>query len=317
MLVAAAYARNGWSVKFRPVAKGIAKSHDLDVERGTSRYAIECKRMESGEYAEGERMRMRELFKRPCNFLVGQESSAIFDLRFKAELKDVPDDYLMKKTQDFIYEKLNPMQWDDAVASGTLKPLDLGPICEMLSTNSILYPSPQFIKLLTGAYRRYDSNIQAVRLKFDQSARLIDDVDLAVFARYECTSDVAIEKKARDILGNLAKANDQLPKGIPAAIHIGFECLYGDEVEQRRHQKIVDRVRSFDPEESGLEFVYCHYFAPDVSPTETWAFDETTHWNGNRPSSRPLSEYTMLVTPEDSETLRHGTHWDGNATKSE
>ena len=55
ILVAAAYARAGWKVRFKPVQRGIAKTYDLDAEKGRRRLAIECKRMEGGEYHEAER----------------------------------------------------------------------------------------------------------------------------------------------------------------------------------------------------------------------------------------------------------------------
>jgi hypothetical protein len=45
ILVAAAYARSGWEVKFKPVKKGIAKTYDLDVAKGDIHFAVECKRM--------------------------------------------------------------------------------------------------------------------------------------------------------------------------------------------------------------------------------------------------------------------------------
>jgi len=309
MLVAAAYARDGWNVTFRAEQPGIAKSYDLDVEKCNARYAVECKRMEDGAYVEMERMRMRELFKSSCNFLVKQERSAIFDLRFKVELPDVPDNYLFKKTQDYIFNREQELTWNDEISNGMLKRLDLAPIQNILSTDFIVHPSPRFTELLTGSYRRYDSSIHVARLKFGPTVRLVDDVDLAVVARYESLSEAAIDKKARDIITNLAAANDQLPIDKPGIVHIGFECLSGDDVEQRRYEKIINRVKNFDRKNSGLEFVYCHYLAPEASPTETWAFDETVAWHSIRPTAKPLSDHISLIAPENTGNLRSGVHW--------
>jgi len=102
------------------------------------------------------------------------------------------------------------------------------------------------------------------------------------------------------------------PADIPGIIHIGFEALSGDAVEQRRYEKIIERVRNFDPAGSRLEFIYCHYFAPEISPEETWAIDETVQYMGVRDNDWPLST-AMLVRPEEEGPSRRGVHWEGGA----
>jgi len=155
--------------------------------------------------------------------------------------------------------------WDDDIASGVIGDLDLTPIQESLKTGYLLHPGPVFNKLLTGSYRRYDSMIEVTRVKHTTNPHFIDNLDLAVIARWSSLSEAAIDKKARDIRAKLVEANKQLPPDIPGVIHIGFEALSGDEVEQRGYEKIIDRVRHFDRAGSRLEFIYCHYFAPETS----------------------------------------------------
>lgn len=99
----------------------------------------------------------------------------------------------------------------------------------------------------------------------------------------------------RAILKKLAEANDQLPKDIPGIVHIGFEALSGDDVEKRRYEKIISTVRKFNPGSSKLEFIYCHYFAPEATPEETWAIDETVQWIGVRPTKRPLKNGALIM----------------------
>ena len=101
-----------------------------------------------------------------------------------------------------------------------------------------------------------------------------------------------------------------LSSDIPGVIHIGFEAVSGDLVEQRRYDKIVARTNAFDPAGSRLEFIYCHYFAPETTPEEPWAIDETIHWISNyrRQRDRPLRD-TSLLLPEGP--TRKGVHWDG------
>ena len=165
ILVAAAYARAGWRVRFKPTTRG-AKTYDLDVKKGGRRLAIECKRMEGGEYVEAERARMRELWRIPCMSLVQKEErSTYLDVRFKIELVDVPDTYLLYRVDDFLKTKMSSRLWDDDIASGVIGDLDLIPIQDVLKTDPVLHPGPLFNKLLTGSYRRYDSLIEAIKIK--------------------------------------------------------------------------------------------------------------------------------------------------------
>jgi len=313
ILVAAAYVRGGWRIRFKPVQKGIVRTYELDADKQNRKYAIECKRIEGGEYVEKERARMRELWRVPCLGLAKKEErNTYLDVRFKIELKDVPDTYLLHRTKEFVKSGLSAYLWDDDVAGGVIRDMDLTPIRQSLKTGYLLHPGPVFNKLLTGSYRRYDSMIEVVRVKHAVNPHFIDDVDLAVVARWTSLSDAAIERKARDIQGKLVEANKQLPSDIPGIIHIGFEALSGDAVEQRRYEKIIARARNFDPEGSRLEFIYCHYFAPETSPEETWAIDETVQWMGVRNSDRPLLT-AMLLRSEEEGPSRLGVHWDGGA----
>ncbi|MDI7774698.1 hypothetical protein [Asticcacaulis sp. EMRT-3] len=311
ILVAAAYARAGWKVKFKPRQRGIARTHDLDVEKDGKHYAVECKRIEGGEYIEQERARMRQLWKPPSAALALQEQrSTLLTVRFNVELNDVPDTYLSVKVGQFIKSGLPAWIWHDGIGVGILKNLDLGPIQESLKKGYILHPGPVFNKTLTGSYVRYDSLVSVLRMKYAPNPHFIDEIDLAVLARWSSHSEAAIEKKARDIQSKLVEANSQLPTDAPGIIHIGFEALSGDDVEQRRYEKIIQRVRSFNPAQSKLEFVYCHYFAPEAPVETAWAFDETFQWHAPHNGSRPLED-VLLVVPENNGGPRHGVHWDG------
>jgi hypothetical protein len=149
-----------------------------------------------------------------------------------------------------------------------------------------------------------------MRAKFAKNPHFIDEVDLAIVARWSSVSDQAVEKKARDILKRLAEANQQLPLDAPGVVHIGFEALGADAIERRRYEKIMDTTRKFDRGRTQLQYIYCHYFAPEASPEETWAIDETVQWLGIHPDRRPLKAGHLL--PSDS-TGRSGVHWDGNS----
>src|SRR3546814_2464703 len=56
LLVALAYYRDGWETAFAPERPGVAKTHDLNVRKGRSRWAVECKRMDRSSYEARERV---------------------------------------------------------------------------------------------------------------------------------------------------------------------------------------------------------------------------------------------------------------------
>jgi len=90
---------------------------------------------------------------------------------------------------------------------------------------------------------------------------------------------------------------------VSGAVHIGFEALGADAIEQRRYEQIIETARRFDRGVSGLEVIYCNYFAPDPAPDEVWAIDETVPWIGG---GRPLEDGRLL--PSNS-AGRSGVHW--------
>jgi hypothetical protein len=307
MLVASAYAEAGAKVVLRPEAPGQSKSHDIDFELRGKRWAVECKRMEGGEYAEAERKRIRELWKAPCQLLVGQQSNVILQVNFRIELRDVPDTYLLDKVRRFSRRFVTFHMWSDRVAQGTIGSLDIAAIQQVLQHSYLLHPSPQFTKALTGAYHRSDSMLTMLRLKYASNPHFVDELDLGVVARWSSLSEEAVEKKARDIVKRLSEAAKQLPADRPGVVHIGFEALGADEIEKRRFEKIMETVGKFDRGTSNLEFIYCHYFAPDSTPEETWAIDETVQRFGVSPDDRPLDTGKLL--PSDDRG-RPGVHWD-------
>jgi len=62
LLVAGAYRRAGAEVAFLDEKPGRARTHYIDVCLNGRTWAVECKRMETSEYGERERARMRELW---------------------------------------------------------------------------------------------------------------------------------------------------------------------------------------------------------------------------------------------------------------
>ncbi len=309
MLVALAYARDGASVAFHPEERGRAKTYDLDVEAHGQAWAVECKRLESGDYVESERKRKLELWMPAGRLIVPTGRSIYIKVDFIVELFDVPNNYLIKRVKTFLRSGEISSLWNDEYATGMIGDLDLQPLQTSLKDGHILYPGPIYNKLLTGSYWRYDNLNILHKVKLAENPHFIDEVGQAIVLRTRSVSESAIEKKARDIKRKLAEANRQLPTDKAGVVHVGMEALGDDVIERRRYEKIMDTISNFNSERKPLSFIYWHYFAPEASPEETWAIDETFQWRSIRGDRRPLSS-TSLVLPPESEG-REGMHWDG------
>jgi hypothetical protein len=79
LLVAGAYRRAGAEVAFLDEKPGRARTHDIDVCLNGRTWAVECKRMETSEYGERERARMRELWGPSATWLKRAERSVFCD----------------------------------------------------------------------------------------------------------------------------------------------------------------------------------------------------------------------------------------------
>ncbi len=308
LLVAASYRRVGADVAFVPERRGIAQTHDMNVVLNGQTWAVECKRMEVGDYGGREREQVAMRWNECSAHLEKLGRNTLCTVSFRVEIANAPEDYLARKVAQWLASGEAKLTWDDAIATGCVSELDLKPLQEVLKTDMVLASSNRILQLLTGRYVRNANYRTALRTIPAYNPRYVESCDLAVILHWESLSETAIDRKARDIFPTMARANEQLPDGQPGIVHIGFEAVEGDRVERLRHEKILAAARSFDPRSKQLEYVYCHYFVPESPPDECWAFDETTQWVAVRKTRpRPL-ESTFLVLPE-SASNRSGPHW--------
>jgi hypothetical protein len=180
---------------------------------------------------------MRELWVPPSLILARARRNSLLNVAFYVELRDVPEDYFFDKANSFATSRRASFSWKDEYSNGVISELDLRSLREALENSYWLCPGPQYNEMLTGRYERYDNLLLLHEVKHAINPHYIDEINLAVAARWKSLSEVSIEKRARDILGKLAEANDQLPSDTPGVIHIGFEALGDDVVEQRRYEK--------------------------------------------------------------------------------
>ena len=122
-----------------------------------------------------------------------------------------------------------------------------------------------------------------------------------------CDASDTLRAKVQHFRRELAKAVEQLPTGVPSAVHLGFEAYDGEGVEAIRYKRLKEEMMTgFNPGTKELEVVYCHLFEFESTPTENWAVNETcNHCLRNRSSrgSTCWSRHYSLQKPEHKDWL--------------
>lgn len=311
LLVAAAYRREGAEVQFLAERPGVQKMHDMDVSIRGKIWAIECKRMEIGEYTERERARAREIWLPTARELQERGLNVLAQVKFTSELSIISPEYLARHAVEWMAKGLlQPHHWNDEHGVGTIAPLDMGPLKTVLETDAVAQHSSRMMQLLTGRYRRNAKVIQALHVELADNPLYVDECDQAIVLDWESHSADAIDGKARDVLKRLADGARQLPDDRPGVVHIGLEAVDGDDVEKLRFQKVIKTISTFDAKGKPLEHVYINWFAPESPPDTSAAFDETCHWASMHllRLGRPLHNAMLVLTPDAS--TRSGAHWD-------
>lgn len=309
LLVAAAYRRAGASVAFQKERPGLAKTHDMEVLLDGTQWAVECKRMEGGEYSEEERQEARALWLPVARALHQKGLDVLCVADFHVEMSKVPRNYIGMKASDWLSSgALRPLTWSDPISKGKFERLNLQPLQTLLSTDDVALNSSRLLELLTGRYKRNARVITALNVKLSDNPVYIAECSGGVVFDWDCHNDDAISKRARDVLKRVSDGCGQLPEGRPGIVHVGFEAVDGMDVEAVRYRKILSSLAQFDPKGKSLEYVYVNWFAPESPPDSAMAFDETAHWQAIRPARpRPLdSGFLMLRTGGEH---RSGVHW--------
>ncbi len=173
MLVAAAYRRAGGDVAFRPEHPGGLQTYDMDVALDGRTFAVECKRMETGEYGDRERMRMRELWGPTTAGLAEAGRSAFCDAHFVVPIEEVPADYLTGKTKGWLASDMPSLVWRDEIAFGVVGEPDLEPLQEVLKTDDVMAASNRMLELITGRYVRHANYVQAIGCRYADNPRYV------------------------------------------------------------------------------------------------------------------------------------------------
>jgi len=159
---------------------------------------------------------MRELWLPASLNLASADRSTLLNVDFKIELQDVDPGYLKEKSDAFLRSRRSSFSWGDETADGILSDLDLRDLQQALESDYVMFPGPRHEELLTGTYQRYRSALVLQKMKPAANPHYLDEVDLAIVARWKVSSDQAIEKRARDIFSKVVEADEQLPGTVPS-----------------------------------------------------------------------------------------------------
>jgi hypothetical protein len=311
LLVALAYSRDGWETMFVAERPGIAKTHDINVRKGRSRWAVECKRMDRSSYEARERVRGEDLARPVHGLALAAARSIYMQIAFDAELEAVPDDYLAAHAAAYL-DGSGPNYWRDEHGIGTIREIDWSLAHEVLAKDDVYYGSSRMIELLIGRYDHDFAHSMAGKWRPSRERPFwASAVYQASVVGWRNRSKEAIRKKAKHFRATVAKAAAQLPKDRPGAVHVGVETWSDTTTDGVRHLLNKLEMIDFDPGDTRLRWVYGEYFAPEVTTRsdESWAIEETSasYKVGSHRTGEPLP-YHMLLTPEAK--INHGVHWD-------
>lgn len=323
LIVAITYAEKGWEVAFIPEIKGGNKTPDLQVTKEDEVLFVECKRFQKvTDYSENERqawlvqwdLLLREMMKNGYPLLA--------KVNFKTEVHLLKPDTVANLFITAIKDKKTFTSTPECDL--VLQTIDFPSMWDHFSKYSVKFPSAQLNALIDPQWAPYASYTMAMDAKFrampeGDSAlnRFVEIIRTVYCARWECTAEISIDKKARDVRTLLVKAVEQAPAVGKTIIHIAFETLHGPEVEFIRDKKIYDLVNSFDYGDKDVACVFCHAIQPSAHPDGIIELAETTrYFNRSMSAESILPGHQLLFSGEGAEISFNDTHWLQDALKS-
>lgn len=311
ILVALAYKRNGWNhVALIPESNN-RRTPDIIVKNGKVQWLVECKRMaKDSSYSRNERLKWLRMYPLLGQYLAACRRSLIIDIVFHVEL-DMLDDHFLA---DNLLPKLDLiccpcLLVDNNVWTVHIDFVDYAKVKQRLrECNVKLYSASMRELIMKESDSRRGYTLMVLGAPSKIAKTYISDIQFAAGVVWSCDAESTVQKKARYIRRQLAKATRQLPKGHPGVVHIGLESLDGIEVERERYKRIVDTVINFDATPKNLQWVYCHIFDPRVPPDKCWDFGETVYYFGREnPLPEPLQWRSVVLPP--SVEVHDGADW--------
>ncbi|MFJ4392455.1 hypothetical protein [Pseudomonas soli] len=310
ILVAGAYKSRGWSsVVMVPEKPGIAKTQDLFVEGGRKRWAAECKHVRRNAYEQKE-YETGQALAEPVHQLARQRQAwVVMEVVYLVELETVPTDYLLNRAKQYFADR-REYSWQDEVSVGYLRDASQNLLQRVLVTDDVYYGSSRMVELIVGQYRQDFVHSVLGNWKASQTMPFhATSVRQASVVSWKSASTEATVKKAKHFRTLIARATQQLPPDCPGAVHVGYEAMGHNSVDDVRHLQNLMGLQSFDPRGARLRWVYAYYFTPEhtTAQNESMAISETMAYYriGKHKTPDPLPNH-LLFGDGDGQP---GNHW--------
>ncbi|RLV57991.1 hypothetical protein D5018_19620 [Parashewanella curva] len=318
--VALMYARNGWDVSFIPETAD-KKTPDILVEKDGNQFFVECKRQAKvTEYSETERKEWNRRWDILVQAMAAFKIPTFMDVTFKVEVAETPLTILASAFAEIARNEMISSGYtlENDQVSVSVDFINMPAVNKHFEDFQVSWNSPQMVALFAGDYERNGSYTQVHSPKGVNAVGPDDEEHIlnlfctgvysAYCAKWECLSDTAIDKKAKDVRKLLGKAIDQAPDEGNTIVHIAYETLHGPLVEFERHKKIANSINSFDYKSKNVKAVFCHALQPSVGPEESeWA--ETTMRFGRDGIDLAKILPNDLLLDESATKIANETHW--------
>ncbi|MBM3108865.1 hypothetical protein IIE18_27475 [Pseudomonas sp. V1] len=322
LIVAIAYAEQGWEVEFIPEIRGGGKTPDLKVVRGDEILFVECKRLQKvTDYSEQERQAwlsqweflLKEMFK------IG--FSVIATVQFKSEVHSLESGFVATLFRSAVDKKVGFISTPECDL--WLQAVNYTVMSDHFLKYSVKFPSAQLNALIDPQWEPHASYTMAMDAKLKPMHggdsvlnRFVDLIRNVYCAKWECTADASIDKKAKDVRSLLDKAVKQASSDGRTVVHIAYETLHGPGIEFVRDKKIFDLVRAFDYGDKNVACVFCHAMQPSAYPDGIIEFAETTRFfNRSMAAEKILPGHQLLFSGEGAQITFNETHWMQDALK--
>mgnify|MGYP001606673534 FL=1 len=250
LLVASSYLKKGFKVEFLET-KG-TKTPDLRVYDEENEFFVECKKLQRRtDYAEKERDSYLSAWNSVKNKLLTDYPNYWFDIEFKNELVGNIQIDLKKKFSCLRQDQSNELFFEDEDVIIEGKKQNIFFINRYLNNNHVKMETFTFSKLLGGEYVKSNSDrthILKMKPEYFKAASapvlglFVGSLDCFCGATRKFTNEISQEKKAKAVGKQINEALDQLNGFKNKVVHVLYEAMEAEDVEQRRWKKVEENI---------------------------------------------------------------------------
>lgn len=315
ILTALMWSRNGWEVKILQESS-VGKTPDLLVEKGQKKWEVECKRQKkTSDYTYRETEKRQKMVSHLSKTLI--QLNILLDVTFHVELVSLPDTYLMNLLEEKLKSVSTPgLLVSNAEVEVRFSYVDIQAIQHFARNYFLKNNSPHLLELIAGKQIEYTGFTSGFLGAYyfvgegEANNLYIADIVNAFGVICSCDSPDAIAAKARDVRNQINDAIRQFRPGAEGIIHIGMETHDGPAVEKARVEKLINTMKEIDSENSGLGWIYYHYFQSYSRSYMDWYMDETVSRATPFLNVRPPLQLEFLVVPNGEGILDDASHWE-------